>query len=32
MIRTGDEYRNFIRDGREICVNREEVADVTTHP
>jgi 4-hydroxyphenylacetate 3-monooxygenase len=32
MIRTGDEYRDSIRDGREICVNCEKVADVTTHP
>jgi 4-hydroxyphenylacetate 3-monooxygenase len=32
MIRTGDEYRVSIRDGREIRVNREKVADVTTHP
>ncbi len=31
MIRTGDEYRDFIRDRREICVNREKAADVATH-
>jgi hypothetical protein len=32
MIRTGDEYRDSIRDDREICVNREKMADVATHP
>jgi 4-hydroxyphenylacetate 3-monooxygenase len=32
MIRTGDEYRDSIRDGREICVKREKLADVTTYP
>jgi 4-hydroxyphenylacetate 3-monooxygenase len=32
MIRTGDEYRESIRDGREVWVNGQRVADVTTHP
>jgi len=32
MIRTGDEYRNSIRDGRLVYINGEKVADVTTHP
>lgn len=32
MIRTGDEYRESIRDGRKIWINGEKVDDVTTHP
>ena len=32
MIRTGDEYRESIRDGREVWIDGEQVADVTTHP
>lgn len=32
MIRTGDEYKDSIRDGREVYVNGERVRDVTTHP
>ena len=32
MIRTGDEYRESIRDGREVWVNGQRVIDVTTHP
>ncbi len=32
MIRTGDEYRESIRDGREVHINGERVGDVTTHP
>jgi len=32
MIRTGEDYKNSIRDGREVYVNGEKVADVTTHP
>jgi 4-hydroxyphenylacetate 3-monooxygenase len=32
MIRTGEEYRESIRDGREIWINGERVADVTDHP
>ena len=32
MIRTGAEYRDSIRDTREVYVNGERVKDVTTHP
>ena len=32
MIRTGAEYRESIRDGREVWIDGERVADVTTHP
>src|SRR5690242_20281521 len=32
MIRTGDEYRESIRDGREVWIAGERVHDVTTHP
>ncbi len=32
MIRTGDEYRASIRDGREVWMNGEWVDDVPTHP
>jgi 4-hydroxyphenylacetate 3-monooxygenase len=32
MIRTGEQYRESIRDGREVFINGERVADVTTHP
>jgi len=32
MIRTGAQYRDSIRDGREVWMNGERVADVTTHP
>ena len=32
MIRTGSEYRDSIRDNREIYMNGERVRDVTTHP
>lgn len=32
MIRTGDEYRASIRDGREVWMNGERVEDVVTHP
>lgn len=32
MIRTGAEYRDSIRDGREVHINGERVKDVTTHP
>lgn len=31
MIRTGDQYRDSIRDGRRVWINGERVADVTTH-
>ncbi len=32
MIRTGAQYRDSIRDDREIYINGERVKDVTTHP
>ena len=32
MIRTGDEYRQSLQDGREIWMNGEKITDVTTHP
>src|SRR5690242_8415157 len=32
MIRTGEEYRESIRDGREVWINGERVGDVPTHP
>jgi 4-hydroxyphenylacetate 3-monooxygenase len=32
MIRTGAEYRDSIRDSREIHINGERVNDVTAHP
>jgi len=32
MIRTGEEYRESLRDGREVWMNGERVEDVTTHP
>ncbi|MFE5704877.1 4-hydroxyphenylacetate 3-hydroxylase family protein [Rhodococcus koreensis] len=32
MIRTGDEYRESIRDGREVWVDGERVKDVADHP
>ncbi len=32
MIRTGDEYRESLCDGREVYMNGEKIADVTTHP
>jgi 4-hydroxyphenylacetate 3-monooxygenase len=32
MIRTGDEYRESIRDGREVWIDGERVHDVTEHP
>src|SRR5438270_5445447 len=32
MIRTGDEYRAGLRDGREVWIDGERVADVTAHP
>jgi 4-hydroxyphenylacetate 3-monooxygenase len=31
VIRTGDDYRESIRDGREIWIDGEQVKDVTTH-
>ncbi len=32
MLRTGEEYRESIRDGREVWINGEKVADVVSHP
>ncbi len=32
MIRTGEQYRETLRDGREVYMNGERVDDVTTHP
>jgi 4-hydroxyphenylacetate 3-monooxygenase len=32
MIRTGDQYRDSIRDSREVHINGERVKDVTRHP
>lgn len=32
MIRTGDEYRTSLDDGREVWMNGEKVKDVCTHP
>ena len=32
MLKTGDEYRESIRDGREVWMDGERVEDVTTHP
>ena len=32
MIRTGEEYRESIRDGREVWIDGERVDDVTSHP
>ena len=32
MIRTGAQYRDSIRDGRQVYINGERVKDVTTHP
>jgi 4-hydroxyphenylacetate 3-monooxygenase len=31
MIRTGQQYRDSIRDGRQVWINGERVRDVTTH-
>ncbi|MEM7426454.1 MAG: 4-hydroxyphenylacetate 3-hydroxylase family protein [Pseudomonadota bacterium] len=32
MIRTGEEYRESLRDGREVWMSGERVDDVTAHP
>ena len=32
MIRTGNDYRESIKDGRQVYINGERVKDVTTHP
>src|ERR1043166_4525030 len=31
MIRTGQQYRDSLKDGREVWMNGERVKDVTTH-
>ena len=32
MLRTGDEYRDSIRDDRQVWMNGERIKDVTSHP
>ncbi len=32
MIRTGEQYRESLRDGREVYMDGQRVEDVTTHP
>lgn len=32
MIRTGEQYKDSIRDNHEVYVNGERVKDVTAHP
>lgn len=32
MLRTGEQYRDSIRDGREVWIDGERVKDVTRHP
>jgi 4-hydroxyphenylacetate 3-monooxygenase len=32
MLRTGDEYRESLRDGRQVWINGEKVKDIPTHP
>ena len=32
MIRTGQQYRDSIRDGRQVWINGERVKDVSVHP
>src|SRR5208282_6088717 len=32
MIRTGQQYLDSLRDGREVFINGERVKDVTKHP
>jgi 4-hydroxyphenylacetate 3-monooxygenase len=32
MLRTGDKYRESLRDGRQVWINGEKVNDVPTHP
>ena len=31
-VRTGEEYRESLRDGRQVWINGERVKDVTRHP
>ena len=32
MLRTGDQYRNSLRDGREVWIDGKKVEDVPNHP
>ncbi len=32
MIRTGEEYRNSLDDGREVWINGKKVPDICSHP
>ena len=32
MIRTGAQYRDGLRDGREVWIDGERVADLSVHP
>ncbi|MEJ2178658.1 MAG: 4-hydroxyphenylacetate 3-hydroxylase N-terminal domain-containing protein, partial [Gammaproteobacteria bacterium] len=32
MIRTGEQYRESLRDGREVYMDGVRVEDITTHP
>jgi 4-hydroxyphenylacetate 3-monooxygenase len=32
MIRTGEQYREGLRDGREVWIDGERVKDVSSHP
>ena len=32
MLRTGEDYIQSLRDGREVWIDGEQVQDVTTHP
>lgn len=32
FVRTGEEYKESVRDGRRVWVDGEQVADITTHP
>jgi 4-hydroxyphenylacetate 3-monooxygenase len=32
MLRTGEQYRESLRDGRQVWINGERVKDVTAHP
>ncbi|MGU9957337.1 MAG: 4-hydroxyphenylacetate 3-hydroxylase N-terminal domain-containing protein [Arenicellales bacterium WSBS_2016_MAG_OTU3] len=32
MIRTGAQYKESLQDGRDVWIDGERVADVTTHP
>ena len=32
MIRTGEEYRNSLDDGREVWINGKKISDICSHP